>query len=143
MHNSSFNIRTPGDFLHKMIVPQHEDFIQHNACARHALLTIILVYHMYEWVHGKKFSVCHFNDNYLSEHGMADMFVLARGITNGTKHFKPRASTSVQTGFSSAFSDGFVRPLNVEFPDGRQEGVDIFLREMVEFWKRQKQLGAF
>ena len=49
MHKSSFNIRTARDFLHEMIIPQHEDFREKNSSSRHALLTIILVYHMYEW----------------------------------------------------------------------------------------------
>lgn len=74
---------------------------------------------------------------------MADLFDLARKIANGTKHFSPRASTHVQGGFSSAFSDAFAMPLRVEFPDGRYELADGFLRKMVEFWEHQEQQGAF
>ncbi len=143
IHNASFNIRTPRDFLHEMIIPQHEDFVQNNASARRALLTIILLYHMYEWVHRRKFTRDHFETTYPSEYGMADLFDLAEKITNGTKHFRPKAKTQVQVGFSSGFSDEFERPLNVEFPDGRHESADIFLRTIVEFWSRQERLGAF
>ena len=143
MHKSSFNIRTARDFLHEMIIPQHEDFREKNSSSRHALLTIILVYHMYEWVHGCKFSIKHFRSTYKNEDGVAEMFELARNIANGTKHFSKKAKTQVQTGFSSGFSDGFACPLNVEFDDGRKQPADVFLRSLVKFWVQQKKGGAF
>ena len=148
VHESSFDIRTPRDFLHRMILPQYEDFIGHNASTRYALLAFIVVYHMYEWVNPrKKFTKEGFQSLYPSDPDMAATFDLARGIVNGTKHFKPtgcqhRPKTHMQTGFSSAFSDGFARPLNIEAPDGTSESVDILLRKM-DFWKRQEQLGSF
>ena len=132
-----FNIQTPHDFLHQLIIPQHNEFIQRNSSARHASLTIILVYHMYEWVHREKFTENHFNTTYPSDLQIVDRFKLARNITNGTKHFIHKANTHMQTGFSSGFSDEFVRPLNVAFPDGGKESADIFLRELVAFWQRQ------
>ena len=123
-----------------MIIPQYKDFIGNNASSRHALLTIILVHHMFEWVHQEKFTKDRFKSTYPSENEMADIFDLARKIANGTKHFKQRERTSTYTqrGHSSGFSDGFSRPLNVEFPDGSPESADIFLRKMVEFWERQE-----
>ena len=142
-HESSFNIRNPHDFLCEMIIPEHEEFKANNSSARHALLAIVLVHHMYEWVHGTKFCVDHFASAYANEDGMAERFDLARNIANGTKHCQPRASTQVQSGFSPAFSDAFAKPLTVEFPNGRRQSVDSFLREMVEFWKRQERHGAF
>ena len=144
MHKSSFNIRTARDFLDKMIIPQYEDFRKKNSSSRHALLTIILVYHMYEWVHPNiPFSEGHFKSTYENEDGVAEMFELARNIANGTKHFSQKTKTQVQTGFSSGFSDGFARPLNVEFDDGRKQSVDVFLRQLVEFWVQQEKDGAF
>ena len=41
------------------------------------------------------------------------------------------------------FSDGFARPLNVEFDDGRKQSADVFLRQLVEFWVQQEKDGAF
>ena len=93
---------------------------------------------MYEWVHRKKFTEDHFNTTYPSDLQIVDRFKLARNITNGTNHFIHKASTHTQTGFSSGFSDEFVRPLNVEFPDGRKESADIFLRELVAFGQHQQ-----
>ena len=142
-HESSFNIRTPRDFLHEMVIPQHEDFKVDNSSSRHALLTIILVYHMYEWVHRKPFNIRHFRSTYENNDCIAEMLELARKIANGTKHFSQKVKTQVQGGFSSAFSDGFARPLNVEFDDERKESADIFLRRMVEFWIQQEKVGTF
>lgn len=140
-HQSSFGIRTPRDFLYEMVVPQYKEFTTKNSSSRRALIATILSYHMYEWVHRKKFTRAHFESNYPSENQKADIFDLARNIANGTKHFVNRAKTHVGAGFSSGFSDGFARPLNIEFPDGTMISADRFLREMVEFWKRQEQLG--
>lgn len=68
---------------------------------------------------------------------------MARNITNGTKHFlNDKAKTSTQKGFSSAFSDGFARSLNIEYPDGTGTSADIFLRKLVEFWQGEKNCGS-
>ena len=151
-HESSFNIRTARDFLHEIVIPQHDDFIANNSSSRHALLTILVSYHLYEWVHPQeKFSKDHFSENYKNELGMADIFELARGISNGTKHFLPKATTRTQTGFSSAFSEAFARPLNVEFPKDtvdvslsqKSVSVDLVLSKIVEFWKKQEKRSAF
>ena len=68
-----------------------------------------------------------------------EMFKLAKKITNGTKHFKPRVTTRVRTGFSSAFSDDFARPLNIEFPGNGELSADELLDKLVGFWKEQDQ----
>ena len=148
-HSSSFNIRTARDFLHELILPQYEEFVRRNASSRHALLSFVLIYHMYEWVHLAPFTRKHFQSTYPDQHDVANLLELAKGIANGTKHFKPkrmgqvRPITRVQGGFSSAFSDGFARPLNVELPDGTSTSVDNLLGNLVDFWKRQERLGAF
>ena len=141
-HTASFNIQTSRDFLQELIIPQHDEFVRHNASARHALLTFILVYHMYEWVHGKSYNRDHFANKYPNDQHLIDMFELAKKIVNGTKHFESKLRTHAQVGFSSAFSDAFARPLNVEFPDGTKKSADIVLREIVEFWKRQELIAA-
>ena len=53
--------------------------------------------------------------------GMVETLKVARSNANGTKHFAPRAKTRTQAGFSSAFSDGFARPLIIERSDGREQ----------------------
>ena len=141
-HSASFNVRNADDFMREMIVAQHDDFIRNNASARHALLAIILVYHMYEWVHGVPFSRTHFAKRYPSEPRIADYLELAKAITNGTKHFRSKAKTRVQAGFSSDFSEDFARPLNLEFQDGAETSADQFLRTLVEFWNRQMHRPA-
>ena len=140
-HQSSFDIRNASDFLHKMVLPQYSDFTVKNSSSRHALLAMLVAYHMYEWVHANKFSKNHFAENYRDDPSMAEIFEIARNIVNGTKHFSERAKTTTQTGFSSEFSDEFARPLNVEFPDGSKETADRIIRKMVDFWKRQEKLG--
>jgi hypothetical protein len=144
-HTSSFNIATAGDFFRMVVIPQHEDFVANNASSRHALLTTIVAYHMYEWVHPRtKFTVSDFKSKYPQDQPLADVFELAKNITNGTKHFLPEeAKTRAQKGFSSAFSDAFARPLIVAFPDGSEKSADSFLREMVDFWRVQEKNGAF
>lgn len=142
-HTSSFDITTAGDFFRAVVIPQHEDFVANNFSSRHALLTTIVAYHMYEWVHRRKFTVSRFKSTYPQDPSLADVFELARNITNGTKHFKPKAKTRTQKGFSSGFSDAFARPLIVEFPDGSEKSADRFLCEMVDFWGVQEKNGVF
>jgi len=75
---------------------------------------------------------------------MADVFVTARRITNGTKHYiNQNIKTHTQKGFSSGFSDAFARPLIIEWKPGIEKSADILLRELTDFWKEQKAAGAF
>ena len=145
LHESSFGIRTTDDFLYKMVIPQYKDFTAGNGSSRHALLALILVYHMYEWAHGESFTKEHFLTKYPDKVEMVDLFELARAISNGTKHFAARAKTTTGVGFSSRFSDRFKRPLNAEFPlttnhaphSGRRISADRLLRKLVTFWTGQ------
>ena len=136
VHQSSFDIKDPYDFMHKMIVPEYEDFLANNSSSRHALLAIILVYHMYEWVHRKKFRADHFRAHYKNDGETLRLFELARGVANGTKHFRSTAETHIQAGFSSGFSEGFARPLNITLSSGEIQSVDALLDKMVAFWTR-------
>ena len=143
-HESSFDIQNPKDFLHKLIIPQYQEFLKNNSSSRHALLTIILVHHMYDWVHdGTGFKIDHFKKKYNGEGNIAEYLKLARSIANGTKHFSARAETYTQPGFSSGFSYGFAKPLNVKTSYGKDECVDKLLEDLINFWKKQEELGAF
>jgi len=140
-HTSSFDITNAEDFFRKLVVPQYEDFVANNSSSRHALLSTIVVYHLYEWVHSTRFTIEHFKLKYPQDESLANVFELARNITNGTKHFKSKAKTRIQKGFSSGFSDDFARSLVVEFPDGCEESADKFLGKLVAFWKDKLPQG--
>ncbi len=144
-HEASFGIRNASDFLHKLLIPQYKDFKADNASSRHAVIAIIVAYHIYEWTHGRPFTREHFEKLYPSEIKLIDLFELARAISNGTKHFAPRAKTTVGVGFSSAFTEAFERPLNIELPQdpvytpysGQRISADLLLKKLVTFWKDQ------
>lgn len=142
-HTSSFNITSANEYFNEMVLPQYEDFIKRNSSSRNALLTIILVYHMYEWVNKRKFKKEEFTTVYPNHSDLALDFDVARKITNGIKHFTSKIKTKTQTGFSSGFSDAFARPLTIENQDGKEESVDKFLRRLVAFWEEQKNHGQF
>ena len=143
VHESSFGIKSADDYLNQMLLPQYDDFIKNNSSSRHALLTTIIAYHMYEWVHKTKFNELEFLAKYPNYQEVSIDLEVARNVTNGTKHFKNRVRTSTKTGFSSAFNDSFARPLNIEFPNGQHESADKFLRRLVDFWQTQKHQKAF
>jgi hypothetical protein len=107
------DINNASVFLEKMLLPQYEKFIQNNSSSRHALLTTILAYHMFEWVHGKKFGrFCEeeFQSSYPAQVEMYSTLEIAGHLTNGTKYFGNKISKMKgQTGFGSAFSDAFAR----------------------------------
>ena len=141
---SSFDVKNADDFFTQLVIPQYEEFLANNASSRHALLTTILAYHLYEWVHGEKFTEVSFLNRYPFHKEVMANFEEARNITNGTKHFKIKATaTKTQGGFSSGFSDGFARPLVIICSDGSTISADNFLRNIVNFWEEQKTKGAF
>ena len=146
-HVSSFDVKTAKDFFREIVIPQYNDFLANNASSRHALLTTIVCYHFYEWVHQKKFTVDHFESVYPDQAEMANNLELARNITNGTKHFKNKnVTTRTQVGFSSSFVDSsvsFERPLIIKAQDDNEKSADILLRELVEFWMGRESAGEF
>ena len=144
VHTSSFEIKNAETFFNEMVLPQYEKFLRNNSSSRYALLTTIMAYHLYEWVHKKKFTLDEFKVAYPAHTRLIQDFEVARNITNGTKHFSNKSvTTRTQTGFSSAFNDGFARPLIIQHPDGTEISADQFLRKLIEFWKEQKANGAF
>jgi hypothetical protein len=143
-HSASFDIKTPSDFLERMVLPQYDDFLTNNASSRYALLCIVVAYHMYEWANNRQeFTKVDFEARYSAETHLVGSFELARRLVNGTKHFKNRIETKTQTGFSSAFSEEFRRPLSIVRDDGSETSADSLLREIVEFWKAEHAAGVF
>ncbi len=148
-HRSSFGVANAGDFFRQIVLPQYADFLADNSSPRHALLVIIVAYHMYEWVHRRNFEVSHFERMYPSNKALANVFELARNITNGTKHFRSKAETRAHGGFGPGFGrpgfgKGFARPrLIVTTSDGTEQSDVDFLRQIVDFWKQQESAGAF
>lgn len=143
-HHSSFDIKTAKDFFRYIVMPQYNDFLANNSSSRHALLTTIVSYHLYEWVHRRKFTIEHFESVYPNQNEVAANFELARNITNGTKHYKNKSvTTRAQVGFSSSFSGNFVRPLIINAPDNNEKSADNLLCELIDFWKAREEAGDF
>lgn len=139
----SFQVETPVDFYEMVVKPQYEDFLHNNSSSRHAILTIISAYHLYEWVNNKKFTVSDFKACYPKYAHLAKKFDTARHIANGNKHYVSNSvKTFSQKGFSSAFSDAFARPLNIIFEDGSTISVDKFLNQLMDFWESQRATGS-
>lgn len=133
-YSPEFGIDNANDFFKVVVLPQHNDFLKNNASRRHALLAIMVAYHMFEWVHGKKFKVDLFESKYPNDIALTKTFELARHITNGTKHYLQKTKTRTQAGFSSEFTNEFARPLVIRHPDGQEQSVDDLLQQMVDFW---------
>jgi hypothetical protein len=143
-HAASFDIKTAADFFDQMVLPQYHDFLTDNASSRFALLCAVVAYHMHEWANNRtEFRAADFKARYPSKAHLAELFELARRLVNGTKHFANRVRTRTQTGFSSAFSDAFTRPLYVVRDDGSEISADDLLREIIDFWKGEQVAGAF
>ncbi len=136
---SSFDVRTPDDFFSKVVVPQYDEFIADNASSRKALVAIIVAYHMFEWVAGRKFA---YPERNLSP-AINNAFELARKLTNGVKHFGHTIETKTQSAFSSGFDESFARPLIVVQDDRSELSVDQLLREIVNYWRGEKTTGKF
>jgi hypothetical protein len=145
----TFDIRSPLDLFEEVLLPTYEEFLANNASSRHALQATLAAYHLFDWANREGFSEKTFRRLYPEpEHEeMLRYFQIAQGLTNGFKHFEapyqgkahtsPRVVTSTQTGFSSAFSDEFCRPLNVA-----DVSADVLLRKLVAFWRGQRAKGA-
>ena len=143
-HTSSFGLEKARDFYDEIVFPQYQDFLQKNSSKRHALLTIISAYHLYEWVHRTKFTRTDFKNRYPNESEVEELFETARHLTNGTKHYKNKAvKTRAQGGFSSAFSNAFARPLIIIKPDSSEVSADEFCEALIGFWQRQVKSGSF
>lgn len=132
-----FNIQNASDFFEHIVTPEYNDFLNNNASPRHAIFSIISMYHMYEWVHdSQKFTS---EDDFLllypEEKKVSDYLEITRRVTNSTKHFKWKIDTKRQSGFSSAFSSDFARPLIIIEDDSSEVSVVDLLCTLFSFWK--------
>ena len=152
MVDSCFDISTAGDFYEKIVKPQHQDFLDNNASSRYALLSILVTYHLHEWVGGKfefgqtykhKFFKDAFLERYPGFETEAEYFEVARRICNDTKHFLERAETRTQSGYSSSYSDSYARPLMIKISEDKEVSVDCLLKCLLAFWKKMKADGIF
>ncbi len=145
----TFDIETPADLFERVLLPTYQEFLENNASSRHALQGVLVAYHLFDWANDEGFTDDAFARHYPEpgHRGMLGFFRIARGLTNGFKHYASplpgkshpgaRVATRAQRGFSSAFSDDFSRPLNAE-----DVSVDILLRKLVAFWTDQHEKGA-
>jgi len=87
VHTSSFDITNADAYFNEMVLPQYENFIKRNSSSRHALLTTILLYHMYEWVHKRKFREQEFKTTY-PDHSNSDIdrFAFSLFLDTREKH---------------------------------------------------------
>ncbi len=133
----TFFIGSQEQFFSDVVYPQYENFKSRNSNISAAIGAIICTYHMYEWGTGSRFTQEHFIDQFSEDAELAEYFEMARKVSNGAKHANPRIETVTQAGFSSAFSSGFARPLNIIDDSGVSVSVDELLDTMIDFWKRQ------
>lgn len=136
-----FIIGSPDHFFADVVIPQYDRFLEANSDVGAAVCAIVVTYHMYEWATGQSFNRDRFSDLYPNEPSIVEKFDLARRVANGVKHANPRIETRAQTGFSSAFSNSFARPMKVIQDDGAEVSVDDLLASLMEFWNRQKNKG--
>ncbi|MBO9453148.1 hypothetical protein J7426_22995 [Tropicibacter sp. R16_0] len=136
-----FIIGSPQHFFSDVVIPQYQRFVQSNSDVGAAVCAIVMTYHLYEWATGQKFRPDSFPTLYPNDLNLLERFDLARRVSNGVKHANPKIETVTQTGFSSGFSFGFARPLNIVQDDGSKVSVDELLRDLIEFWERQDQAG--
>ena len=135
-----FTLSSAEEYFNKLVAPSYEDFLAKNSDVRAALSTTIFGYHLYEKKFLKEFKRKEFEKNPPSKVLDVEILDLAREITNSTKHTDVRIVTVVQSGFSSAFSNAFARPLNIELADGSKVSMDEFLERLVMSWKEELEL---
>jgi hypothetical protein len=138
-HKSSFGIENPRDFYDLVVAPQYIDFTKNNGSPRLAILAAIVEFHMYEWANGQPFRKT------TSGFGASlnEMFCLAKGIVNGSKHFRHKITTRRQPGFSQDFGGGFARPLIIVRDDKSEISADDLLRALDLHWKMKRVAGEF
>jgi hypothetical protein len=114
--------------------------------SRHAILSVICTYHLYDWFHGgEKFTLSHFDQHHPDQTAVRDMFEIARKVANGSKHFESKITSRVDQSFSPASSPAFAQEaypaLLIQKDDGTELHVHDLLVTLMEFWERQRANG--
>jgi hypothetical protein len=151
---ASFDVTTPAHFYDLVVRPQYRLFCRSYPRAispsaqksRHAILSIICTYHLYDWFHqGEKFTQAHFDMHHPGQAAVREMFELARKVANGSKHFTSRIASRVDQSFSAEFSPEFAQEaypaLLIVNDDGTEVHVNDLLSVLIGFWKSQRQSG--
>ena len=151
---ASFEVTTPAQFYDLVVRPQYRLFRRsypHAASpltqkSRHAILSIICTFHLYDWFHGgEKFSLTHFDRHHPGQTAVRDMFELARRTANGSKHFESSIGSRVDQSFSPEFSPEFAQKaypaLLIVKGDGTEVHVHDLLAALMGFWKSQRASG--
>ncbi len=138
---AQFNVGSASDFFIEVVSPLYSTFVADNANVAKAVSAIVMSYHLFDWVTGRKFEEKHFNDRYPEKPKLAADFEIARLLTNGIKHDLGNIQTRTQSGFRSGFSNEFARPLVIVRPDGSKISVDDLLHSMFYFWQEQHDKG--
>ena len=131
-HKSSFGIENASDFYGLVVAPQYNDFTKNNGSPRLAILAAIVEFHMYEWAYRKPFNPT--NSSLLAS--LNEMFRLAKGIVDGSKHFRHKIATRRD------FSDDFARLIVVR-DDKSEISADELLRRIDIHWKMERAAGKF
>jgi hypothetical protein len=151
---ASFGVTTPTQFYDLVVRPQYRLFKRSYPYAaspsaqqsRHAILSIICTYHMYDWFHGgDKFSRTHFDRHHRGQTAVRDMFEIARKVANGSKHFESRIASRVDASFSPAFSPAFAQEAYPALLIGKDDGTELHVRDLlaslIGFWESQRAAG--
>jgi hypothetical protein len=151
---ASFGVTTPTQFYDVVVQPQYRLFKRSYPHAvspsaqksRHAILSVICTYHLYDWFHGgEKFTLSHFDQHHPGQTAVRDMFEIARKVANGSKHFESRIASRVGQSFSPAFSQAFAQvaypALLIEKDDGTELHVHDLLAALMGFWEIQRATG--
>ena len=120
----------------------HDAFVANNGSVHFGLSAVLVLYHMYDKFYRRQFGHDKGRSSNFPDENTYKMFKIAQRLANSSKHAEVTIETIRQSGFSSGFSDGFARPLNVKF-DGEIVSLDNLVAVLYTYWEgRLSQRGA-